>query len=127
MHILDEQHKALVSRLAKPAEEILKELTTTKIDLLHMLTGMETEIGEIATTIKAIVFYNKPIDYDNIIEELGDLEFYIQGLRHTLAISRDETLLHNINKLNKRYPDGYNDQSAIKRADKATEIHNERK
>jgi hypothetical protein len=56
---------------------------------------------------------------ENVIEELGDLEFYMEGLRQELGISRDLTLDRNISKLSKRYHSAtYSDSQAQERADK---------
>ena len=46
---------------------------------------------------------SQAIDRENVIEELGDLEFYMEGVRQNLGITREETLNHNIQKLSKRY------------------------
>ena len=112
----------MVSRLAKPGVAILNTLTPEKCHLWHMATGVNGEAGELTDAVKKAVAYNKELDRDNVIEELGDLEFYLEGLRQGLGITRDETLTHNINKLyNKRYKHGYSDAAAIERADKAGE------
>jgi len=53
---------------------------------------------------------------------MGDLEFYMEGLRQGLGITREEVLAHNIAKLSKRYSSGsYSDKHAQERADKAGE------
>jgi hypothetical protein len=50
---------------------------------------------------------------------LGDIEFYLQGIRKVFGIQRGDTLDANIDKLmNKRYPNGYSDEAAQARADK---------
>jgi hypothetical protein len=55
----------------------------------------------------------------NVIEELGDLEFYMEQLRQALLLSREETLAANIAKLSKRYEGlNYSDAAAQARADK---------
>lgn len=102
----------------KPGEEIVAEMTPFKAHLLHMTMGAMTEVGEIGTTIKAHVFYGKELDLENLIEELGDLEFYIEGLRGKLEIWRSQVLDHNVKKLSKRYAKGYSNEAAINRADK---------
>ena len=53
-----------------------------------------------------------------MIEELGDLEFYMQGLRDALKITREETLKINMQKLEKRYGGLYSNEAAQARADK---------
>ena len=56
---------------------------------------------------------------DNITEESGDIEFYLEGLRQIFAIRRKDTLTANIKKLSKRYSDlQYSNKSAIDRVDK---------
>ena len=54
-----------------------------------------------------------------MIEELGDLEFYMEGLRQGLGITRQETIDANVERLSKRYEGlRYSDKSAQLRADK---------
>lgn len=118
-------HKQMVQAIAKPAEEIVAKLDDKpkKAHLIHMTMGISGESGELLDAIKKHTIYGKPLDIANVIEELGDLEFYMEGLREALGISREETLEQNIKKLSKRY-DGwkYSDEAAIKRADKEQPI-----
>lgn len=86
--------------------------------LMHAAVGISGEAGEILDAVKKTWVYGKSVDVTNIIEELGDLEFYMQALRNLIYTSRDEILLRNMDKLAKRYPDGYSDTAAIERADK---------
>ena len=109
----------MVARLIKPGESILESMSPEGMNLLHMAVGVSGEAGELIDAVKKHAVYNKPIDRDNIIEELGDLEFYMEGLRAELGITREETLEGNIIKLGKRYKDlKYSDQQAQDRADK---------
>lgn len=113
-------HPELVTALAKPGADIVASLTAEDAHLLHMAVGIAGEAGELLDAIKKVAIYRKSIDYANVIEELGDLEFYVEGLRQALGISREETLEHNIHKLSKRYSSGsYSDTHAQERADKA--------
>lgn len=115
-----EDHAKLVSRLTKPGDEIKEELTDLDCHLLHMIVGLSGEVGELTDAIKKNIFYRKPLDLKNVIEELGDIEFYIEGLRSALNISRELTLEENIKKLSKRYNSGsYSDEEAKERADKS--------
>ena len=113
-------HAEMVATLVKPGQDIIDSLTPEKANLLHMAVGISGEAGELLDAIKKHVIYNKPLDIDNVIEELGDLEFYMEGLRQELGIYRVTTLLRNIEKLGTRYKDfNYSDQAAQERADKA--------
>lgn len=90
-----------------------------------MAIGVSGEAGELLDAIKKVVIYNKPIDRENVVEELGDIEFYLEGLRQSLGITREETIAANINKLGKRYEGlKYSDQAAQDRADKQGESIN---
>jgi NTP pyrophosphatase (non-canonical NTP hydrolase) len=111
-------YEHMVKSLRKSAELIMKELTPLDCDLLHMAVGISGEAGEILDTVKKTAIYRKDIDIENIIEELGDLEFFMEGLRQVLGLNRDYILSQNMSKLKKRYARGYSNQQAQDRADK---------
>lgn len=112
-------HAEMVTALVKPGGELLLSLTAEKCDMWHAATGIVGEAGELIDAIKKHVIYNKPLDLENVIEELGDLEFYMEQLRQRLGIAREETLAANITKLSKRYEGmKYSDQAARERKDK---------
>lgn len=112
-------HSEMVSVLVKPGTDIISSLTPEKSELWHMATGVSGESGELLDAIKKHVIYNKPLDIENVIEELGDLEFYMEGVRQNLGITREQTITQNIQKLSVRYHGlTYSDQKAQDRADK---------
>lgn len=108
----------MVRALVKPGAAIVDSLTPENAHLAHMGMGISGEAGELLDAIKKAVIYNKPLDRVNVVEELGDLEFYMQGLRDALGITREEVLEANIAKLGKRYGESYSDKAAQERADK---------
>lgn len=117
MQQIDNDHKDMVRRLAKPPETI--ELTDHQKDLLHASIGISSEAGELLDAVKKHTIYGKPLDRENIIEELGDLEFYMAMMREQVGITRDAVLVLNMHKLNRRYNNGkYEDSAAIARKDK---------
>lgn len=119
MSDINDMHTKMVLALSKTGEEIAKEIDPIKANLLHHAVGVAGEAGELLDAVKKNFIYNKPVDRANIIEELGDLEFYMAGVREALAITREQTLQANMDKLSKRYPNfQYTDQHAQDRADK---------
>ncbi len=88
--------------------------------MIHAILGISGECGELLDAVKKHVIYGKPLDRENIVEELGDLYFYLTHLHQILLIPREECINANMSKLAKRYP-GYNytDQKAKERADKS--------
>ena len=116
------QHKKMVSALAKPGEDILATLTPESCHIWHMASCIPSEAGEVFDAVKKHVIYGKELDRNHVIEELGDLEFYMEGLRQALGITREETIQQNIAKLSVRYASGkYSDKEAQLRADKGPE------
>lgn len=84
----------------------------------HAVSGISGEAGELLDAIKKAVIYRKPLDRVNVIEELGDIEFYLEHLRQVIGISREETIVANEAKLSVRYNGKYSNQSAQDRKDK---------
>jgi len=118
--IVENNHRDMVAGLLKPAADVFNSLNPTKIDMLHSAVGVCTEAGELLDAAKKFVFYGKPLDRANVIEELGDLEFYMQAMRKIVGCTRKETLEANMEKLAIRYKNHqYSDQQAVDRADKA--------
>jgi len=116
---MDITHPELVKLLVKPGLQILSEISASDLNLTHMAIGISGEAGELLDAVKKKTIYQKPLDRDNIIEELGDLEFFMEGLRQELGITREQCLYHNIAKLSKRYEKlTYSNQAAQDRADK---------
>ena len=111
-------YSEMVTALAKKGEAIISDLNPNKAHAIHMAIGISGESGELLNAIKKHVIYNKPLNRKNVIEELGDLEFYMEGLRQVFNITREETIKQNISKLNIRYQDGYSNTAAQVRADK---------
>jgi len=103
-----------VAKLVKPLD---------KLDHLnHMCLGCAGEVGELVDAIKKATIYGKELDRENVIEELGDLMFYMQGIMNSLKIDWDDIADHNILKLLKRYEKlEFSTEAAIARADKAGE------
>ena len=116
-------YDSMVKTLSKSGKDILESLTPIKCEMWHHASCIQGEAGELFDAVKKHIIYNKILevkDRENVIEELGDLEFYMEGLRQACAITRQETLDYNATKLAKRYGEAlqYNDRAAQIRADK---------
>lgn len=113
------KHDEMVRGLAKSGNVIAAEMTGEDAHLIHMAIGISGEAGELLDAIKKKVIYRKPLDLENCKEELGDLEFFLEGIRQGLGITREQCLDANIAKLGKRYEGlKYSDTAAQARADK---------
>lgn len=79
MDIETASYPQMVSALAKPGDDIIKDLTPRFAHILHMAVGMVGEVRELHQAFLAQ-------DEENIIEELGDLYFYLTGFALTHGI-----------------------------------------
>ena len=93
--------------------------------LAHCGLGVTGEAGELADAIKRDIIYGHTHTPEGktiraaIVEELGDLEFYMQATRQLYEIPQQEVLQHNALKLSDRYKGlAYTDLAAAVRADK---------
>jgi len=78
--------------------------------LLTAALGITAEGGEFAEIIKKIIFQGKPVDEHTIYHmkrELGDVMWYIAQACIALECSLEDVIYMNIEKLESRYPDGF--------------------
>lgn len=102
---------------------LTKNMGSYKQDVMHAAVGIAGEAGELLDAVKKHWAYDKPIDRANMIEELGDLEFYMAALRMLIGASRTEVLSANAAKLSVRYASGsYSNEQAQARADKVDSV-----
>lgn len=70
-----EEYPAFVASLAKPFPKRVQRIN-------HALLGIIGELGELTDAHKKHAIYEKPLDRGNVIEELGDIRFYLQMLEN---------------------------------------------
>lgn len=111
-------YSEFVNNRCKDGDDLVASFTAEKAELNHYAIGIASEAGELLDAVKRFVIYNKPLDLRNVIEELGDIEFFAEALRQKLNLTRGEVINENVRKLSKRYPDVYTDDLAAQRLDK---------
>lgn len=115
-------YEEMVAKLVKPGQAIIDQTTPRKAHLLHMAVGVAGEGGELLDVFKKHCIYGQELNMygeGGAIEELGDLEFFIEALYQELGLDREYVREMNAHKLLKRYPEfTYTDEAAFKRADK---------
>lgn len=116
--------KVSVMRESKDQEKIKQRLQDTDtVRLLHAMIGLTTESGEIQDQMKKHIFYGKAIDKVNLVEELGDLMWYIAIASDVLGVSLEDIMAKNNEKLEARYGKVFTESAALNRdLDKEREI-----
>lgn len=79
--------------------------------------GVAGEAGEVADLVKKHIGHGHDLDVDKLANELGDVLWYVAGLAHVLGLTMSDIAQRNIDKLQKRYPDGFSSAASIARVD----------
>lgn len=85
--------------------------------LTNAVMGLCGESGEACDIMKKHLFHGHELDREAIIKELGDVAWYLAEASEALGISLDEILEKNIEKLKKRYPEGFSSEKSINRTE----------
>lgn len=90
--------------------------TKTKSDKIENgLMGLNGEAGECIDVLKKYYFQGHELDKDKLVDELGDVMWYIAETCVGLNITMSEVAEHNIGKLKMRYPEGFESEKSIHR------------
>ena len=85
--------------------------------VLNGVMGLCGEAGECIDIVKKAMMQGHRMDTAKLIEELGDVMWYCAELASGLGVTLDEVACANIDKLRKRYPDGFSAEDSIRRVD----------
>lgn len=113
MNISRFEHEAL-----RTAKYSIAGINGADTNLAHAALGLTSEAGEVATAIKAHIIYGKPLDVENVKEELGDILWFVAFMADLISVPMEDVAQGVIDKLKKRYPDDYSDEMALARLDK---------
>ena len=83
--------------------------------IMCAVLGILGEGGELAEIIKKVRYQGHPCDDERIIDEAGDILWYIALLCHALGFDMIDVALMNIRKLRNRYPDGFEAERSVNR------------
>ena len=84
--------------------------------LLNGILGAVGEMGEIVEQVKKHLFQGHELNKDKMVEELGDVLWYIASISRGLDADLSYVARVNIAKLAARYPDGtFSTQHSIER------------
>ena len=83
--------------------------------LVNGVMGLCGESGECVDIVKKYLFQGHTLDIDHLIEELGDVAWYIATTAASKGYTLEYVLQKNVEKLRKRYPDGFSADRSIHR------------
>ena len=94
--------------------EILNDERPIAVDtrIFHSVVGIATESTEL---LEAMDLYDPDLDYTNLLEEFGDIDWYKAIGVDTIGGDWEDILTKNIAKLKARFPDKFTSEDAINR------------
>ena len=98
----------------KAAQTINRDLSNNDL-IINSGMGMSGESGEVNDRIKKWLYQGHDFDRDGIVNEAGDLLWYVAQLATAMDMSLAEIAERNIAKLRARYPAGFDAERIINR------------
>lgn len=93
-----------------------KELTPS-YHLLNGALGLTGESGELADLVKKSWMQGHILDVEHVAKELGDICWYIAETATAIGYDLETIMVMNIDKLNKRYPNGFDPKRSQNRVE----------
>jgi NTP pyrophosphatase (non-canonical NTP hydrolase) len=85
--------------------------------LVDAAAGLAEEAGEVLGIVRKHAFMAHPLDRARVIKELGDALWCLAAVATSLGVSLSDVATNNVEKLARRYPDGYSDEASRTRVD----------
>ena len=82
---------------------------------LNAAMGLSGESGELIDLFKKNMFQGHELNIRKVVDELSDILWYCAEMSEGLGMALSEIAEHNIAKLKKRYPDGFDSEKSIHR------------
>ena len=83
--------------------------------LINSVMGLCGESGEAIDIVKKWMAHGHELDKEHLAKELGDIAWYLAEAATALEIPLEEVLQMNIDKLKRRYPEGFDTQKSLVR------------
>lgn len=90
---------------------------TKTLRVSNAALGLTGEAGECADIVKKEHYHQHEIDPQEMKKELGDTLYYLAILASEYGFTLRDIAETNIQKLSKRYPEGFSSEASIQRVD----------
>ena len=104
-----------VNEYQKLAMTTLNPALNRKDVLINSVMGLCGESGEAIDIVKKWLAQGHALDKEHLAKELGDIAWYLAEAATALELPLDQILQANLDKLKKRYPDGFDSQRSLAR------------
>ena len=107
-HLSMDEYQKLAARTAGAGKE-------GEMRQIIAALGLAGEAGEFANIIKKMTAHGHPISPEELADELGDVLWYLAEAATACRLSLNHIAAANIEKLRKRYPEGFSHERSINR------------
>ena len=105
-----------VNEYQKLAMKTLNPKLDKKDVLINSVMGLCGESGEAIDIVKKWMAHGHELDREHFIKELGDIAWYLAEAATALDVTLEDVLQANIEKLKKRFPEGFDESRSKERA-----------
>ena len=102
-----------INEYQKLAMITLNPALSKKDVLINGVMGLCGESGEAIDLVKKHLAQGHELDREKLAKELGDIAWYLAETAYALDLSLEEVLSANIEKLKKRYPEGFATERSV--------------
>ena len=103
----------MLEKYQRFAKSTMNPATVDRRDVLqNCALGIAGEAGEVCDGIKKVLYQGRDVSDEHLVEELGDLLWYISNMATELGYTLEDVLQRNIEKLEARYPGGFSYEHA---------------
>ena len=104
-----------INEYQKLAMTTLNPELSRKDVLINGVMGLCGESGEAIDIVKKWLAQGHELDQEKLAKELGDICWYLAETATALGLSLEDIMAANIEKLKKRYPQGFDSERSVNR------------
>ena len=106
-----------INEYQKLAMTTLNPTLSEKDVLINGVMGLCGESGEAIDIVKKWLAQGHELDKEKLAKELGDICWYLAETATALGLSLEDIMAANLEKLRRRYPEGFDAERSVNRKD----------
>ena len=110
-----EEYTVKINEYQELAMTTLNPDLSKKDVLINSVMGLCGEAGEAIDIVKKWMAQGHELDKEHLARELGDIAWYLAEAATALEIPLEDIMQANIDKLKKRYPEGFETKRSLLR------------
>ncbi len=104
-----------INEYQKLAMTTLNPSLDQKDILINGVMGLCGESGEAIDIVKKWLAQGHELDKEKLAKELGDIAWYLAETAYALDLDLEDVFQANIDKLKKRFPEGFSTERSVNR------------